>query len=252
MIERGGTRLDQSRGKVGGAGMALCWLAAVGCGGGAEPPTATAPPAATSGGEVAPAHTSGMQVSGLLGTIPQRKIEERLQAKLPIFQRCFFSGSQDVEMLAGHFKFYFHVELDGRVGWVSPRGSSIGHRGTELCLLHAAEQVRFPEPKGGGPAEFVWGFEIEAPGGVRPALAWDEERVSKTLAAHRNELRVCDYGDAHYIVTTYVAPGGSVIAAGAAADSQAAADKIDCLVDAIKTWQFPEPGSYPAKVSFGL
>jgi hypothetical protein len=227
-------------------------LAALGCGGAPEPQANAAPPAATSGTETPAPRHAGMQVSGLLGTIPQRKIEARLQAELPVFQRCFFSGSQDVEMLAGHFKFYFHVELDGRVGWVSPRGSSVGHRGTELCLLHAAEQVRFPEPKGGGPAEFVWGFEIDAPGGVRPAVAWEEERVGKTVLAHRSDLHACELGDAHYIVTAYVAPGGKVLATGAAADSQAAADKIDCLVDAIKTWQMPDPGSYPAKVSFGL
>jgi hypothetical protein len=227
------------------------WLA--GCGADQPQPVAPAPAVRTSaGGEQPSAHGSGMQVEGILGTIPPRKIEATLQAKLPVFQRCFFEGTGEVEMLAGHMKFYFHVELDGRVAWVHPRGSSIGHRATELCLLRAAQQVRFPAPKGGGPAEFVWGFEIEPQSGVRAALPWPEAKVSRAVAAHHAELAACDVGDAHYIVTAYVAPGGSVLAAGAAADSQAASEKIDCLLDAIRAWRLPDPGSYPAKVSFNL
>jgi hypothetical protein len=223
----------------------------LGCG---SEPVASAPPpsAASVGMEKPPQRGPGMQVEGILGTIPPRKIEETLQAKLPIFQRCFFDGTGEVEMLAGHMKFYFHVDLDGRVSWVHPRGSSIGHRKTELCLLTAAQKVRFPEPKGGGPAEFVWGFEIEPSGGVRPALPWPADKVTRALATHQSELAACDTGSAHYTVTAYVAPGGSVMAAGAAADSQPAAEKIDCLLDVIRAWQLPDPGSYPAKVSFDL
>lgn len=199
-----------------------------------------------------PARRQGMQVEGILGTIPQRKIEERLQAKLPVFQRCFFEGAGEVEMLAGHIKFYFRVGLDGRVEYVHPRGSSVGHRKTELCLLSRASEVRFPEPKGGGPAEFVWGFEIEPLDGVRAAVAWPSERVQPALAEHSAQLNACIPEGSHYRVTLYVAPGGQVLAAGAAADSQPAAERIDCLVDAVKSWKLPDPGSYTAKVSFEL
>ena len=198
-----------------------------------------------------PERGPGMQVEGILGTIPQRKIEETLKAKLPAFQRCFFDGMAEVEQLAGHMKFYFRVGLDGRVEWVSPRGSSIGHRPTELCLLALAEKVRFPKPQGGGPAEFAWGFEIENPGGARPPLAWPEERVSQSVESQRATLESCAAGG-RYVVTAYVAPGGQVLAAGAAADSQPAAAQIDCVLDQVKTWHMPDPGSYPAKVSFGL
>jgi hypothetical protein len=202
--------------------------------------------------EQPPPRRQGMTVEGILGTIPQRKIEETLQAKLPQFQRCFFDGMSEVEQIGGHMKFYFRVGLDGRVEWVSPRGSSVGHRPTELCLLGLAERVRFPEPKGGGPAEFAWGFEIENPGGGRPPVAWPEERVSKLVQTQRAALESCDVSGKRYVVTAYVAPGGHVIAAGAAADSQPAAAKIDCIIDQVKTWRMPDPGSYPAKVSFGL
>ncbi|HEY2736281.1 MAG TPA: AgmX/PglI C-terminal domain-containing protein [Polyangiales bacterium] len=227
-------------------------MAAIGCG--SDAPPARAPevmPAATSGNEQAEPDKPGMQVEGLLGTIPQRKIEEALQAKMPSFQRCFFEGMNDVELLAGHMKFYFRVGLDGRVEWVSPRGSSVGHRPTELCLLGVAEKTRFPAPKGGGPAEFVWGFEIENPS-ARPPVAWPPSKVATSIESSRASLADCELGAGRYTVTAYVAPGGTVTAVGAAADSQAAAAKIDCVVSVVKAWHMPDPGSYPAKVSFDL
>jgi hypothetical protein len=222
----------------------------VGCGS-APPP---APEVASSQPQpMAAKRSGGMQVEGLLGTIPPRKIEATLQAKLPEFQRCFFEGANEVEMLAGYMKFYFRVGLDGRVEWVHPRGSSVGHRATESCLLTRAAKVRFPEPKGGGPAEFVWGFEIEATDGVRPPVTLDAGQVDRVVEQHRSELSACEVHEpGHYKVTVYVAPGGKVLAAGAAADSQPAADRIDCITHAVQTWPFPDPGSYAAKVTFGM
>lgn len=228
-------------------------IAAVGCGGAEpEPQVEQVDSAATSGSETPAQEDRGMQVEGILGKIPESRIEDAMTSKLPAFQRCFFDGMAEVELLAGHFKFYFRVGLDGRVEYVHPRGSSVGHRATELCLLDIAKRTRFPKPQGGGAAEFVWGFEIDAPGGVRAPVSWDEERVLGAVRAARSSLEPCGLGDARYTVTVYIAPGGSVQAAGAAADSQAAADKIDCVLSAVKSWPMPDPGSYPAKVSFGL
>lgn len=231
----------------------LCALLASACGGGEpEPVEESSESAATSGGEAPSEQPQGMQVEGILGKIPESRIEDTMSGKLPAFQRCFFDGMGEVELLAGHFKFYFRVGLDGRVEYVHPRGSSVGHRPTEQCLLDIAKRTRFPKPQGGGAAEFVWGFEIESPGGVRPPVSWNEERVFEAVRAGRPSLDACELGDARYTVTIYVAPGGTVLSAGAAADSQAAADKIDCVLAAVKSWPMPDPGSYPAKVSFGL
>jgi hypothetical protein len=231
----------------------LAVVAALAACGGAEPEPARPAPTPDTGGETTTRPASGgMQVEGLLGTIPQRKIEETMQAKLPTLQRCMFDGSGDIEFLAGHFKFYFRVGLDGRVESVHARGSSIGHRDTERCLLERAKQTRFPAPKGGGPAEFVWGFELDEMDGVRPPVAWEQARVEREVSAQRASLEACELAGAHYVVTLYVAPGGKVLGAGAAADSQAAADKIDCVLAAIRQWKMPDPGSYAAKVSFEL
>jgi hypothetical protein len=55
-------------------------------------------------------------------------------------------------------------------------------------------------------------------------------------------------------VTAYVAPGGSVIAAGAhASGREASADKVlDCVTEAVSGWTLPDPGLRPAKVSFDI
>ncbi len=235
---------------------AIVWAAltaTAACGGGEPPPEPPPAAASSSGGEfVAPRSGGGMQVEGILGTIPQRKIEETMKAKLPSLQRCFFEGMGEVEFLSGHIKFYFHVGLDGRVSSVHPRGSSIGHRSTEKCLVDVAAKTRFPEPKGGGPAEFVWGFELEGAGGVRAPVEWDDQRVAQPVNEQRATLEACNIDGDRFVVTVYVAPGGNVLAAGAAADSQAAADKIDCVLGAVRGWKMPDPGSYAAKVSFEL
>lgn len=228
---------------------ALGWVLLASCASAPPPP----PEVAAVEPQPMAARPGGMQVEGILGTIPERKIEATLQAKLPEFQRCFFEGASEVEMLAGYMKFYFRVGLDGRVEWVHPRGSSVGHRATESCLLSRAAKVRFPEPKGGGPAEFVWGFEIEATDGVRPPVAWEPEQVNPVVEQHRAELSTCEVREpGHYKVTVYVAPGGKVLAAGAAADSQPAAERLDCITQAVRAWPFPDPGSYAAKVTFGM
>lgn len=222
----------------------------------ASAPTAEKPkPTASTGGEWAwkPRKGEGMKVEGILGTIPQLRIEEVLEAKLPEFQRCFFEGTDEVKALAGHIKFYFRVGLDGRVEWVHPRGSSIGHRPTELCLLTRAARARFPEPKGGGPAEFVWGFELLPVEGENVPQDLSAEHVMGAVDEHRPELDACGVkGTGHYVVTVYIAPGGATQAVGAAADSNEAAQHIDCIVEAVRTWALTDPGTSAAKVSFRL
>jgi hypothetical protein len=54
------------------------------------------------------------------------------------------------------------------------------------------------------------------------------------------------------VVTAYIAPGGRTEAVGAAADSNEAAEHIDCIVDAIRGWELTDPGDKTAKVSFRL
>jgi hypothetical protein len=89
----------------------LCSFLVLGCGGEDPPPEAPEPQASV--GFEAP-RRSGMEVTGLMGTIPERKILATLEPKLPKFQRCFFDGSSEVEWLAGEIEMYFHINLERR------------------------------------------------------------------------------------------------------------------------------------------
>lgn len=233
--------------KAGGCLAAVSALLLTFSGCGAEPDGEAVRASPTSGAE-APAPSAGMDVSGLMGTIPERKIHATLEPKLPSFQRCFMQGAEEVEMIGGEFEFYFRVGLDGNVEWVYPRASTVGHRATERCLLETARKVRFPRPRGGGAAELAWGFAIDGVGDVRAPVSWDAARVSEVVEAQRAALAAC--GSGRFRVTAYVEPGGAVMAAGAAVDEPQAAEAIDCVVEAVASWTLPDPGSYPAKVSF--
>jgi hypothetical protein len=189
-----------------------------------------------------------MQVSGTLGTIPERKILATLEPKLPAFQRCFFDGSEAVPSIGGAIDLYFHVDEAGRVTAVYPKSSTIGHRATEQCILNEAQRSRFPEPKGGTGAELKWGFEMDPSG--RPPVQWDQARVSSVIDEHRDAIDQC--GPGRFSVTAYVEPGGRVIGAGAASDAADSAERIDCVVLEVSSWQMPDPGSYAAKVTFEL
>lgn len=194
--------------------------------------------------------SEGMEVSGILGTIPTYMIQERMQFELSNFEQCFHDRTTTVEFLAGHIEMYFRVRLDGDVRWVYPRQSTIGDRATELCLLKIAEQVRFTKPRGGGEAEFAWGFEMQPIEDIRPPVDWEENRLIDIVTNNAASIRNCNIGKASYSVTAYVAPGGKVIEAGIATSDQSDTSAFDCIVNAVQSWKMPDPGSYPAKVSF--
>jgi hypothetical protein len=225
----------------------VCGLQAGGCGGDAPAPEPEPEPQASVGFEQP--KRQGMEVSGLMGTIPERKILAVLEPKLPKFQRCFFDGSRDVEHIGGEIELYFHVNLAGEVVWVYPRKSTVGHRATEQCILAEAQRAKFPEPKGGDAAEIAWGFAFDS-SAPRPPVDWSASDIGPALA--ENEGLAASCGGGRFSVTAYVAPGGQVIGAGAAADSETSAPNIDCIVEKVAGWSMPDPGSYPAKVSFEL
>jgi hypothetical protein len=232
--------------RLGSAAALVSLLAA--CGGESEPEPARSEP--TSGAERVAPREGGMQVRGLMGTIPERKVHAALDPRLGQMQRCFLRGAQRVEFIGGGMEFYFRVGGDGRVEWIVPRASSVGDRATERCLLDVVRTVRFPSPQGGDAAEIAWSFEIDVAEDVRPPVSWDAAFVAPVLAEQRAALTDCGLARGALNVTAYVSPGGTVLSAGAAAETPEAAQHIDCAVAAIETWSLPDPGSYAAKVSF--
>jgi hypothetical protein len=56
--------------------------------------------------------------------------------------------------------------------------------------------------------------------------------------------------ESEVFVTAYVGRGGRPLSVGAAGDAEGTA--LDCVAKAVSAWKFPDPGSYPAKVSFSF
>ncbi len=242
----------------------LAFVLAIGCGSsstGASPasePGAGAPASGSeASGESTPAPEAqsapddGMQVEGILGTIPRTAARNALQAKMPRFLQCFANRAAEVDVLGGRADLLFHVATDGSVAWARLTASTVGDRVTERCLLDVAATVRFPRPEG-GEAEVTDAIDVPLPADVRPPLDWTEARVSQAVRRLASARRSCRVGDATVNVTAYVGPGGEVLAAGAAASVREADDTIDCVVEAVRSASFPDPGSYPAKVRFAL
>jgi hypothetical protein len=153
-------------------------------------------------------------------------------------------------MVGGRIQFSFRIKTDGTVKWVYPHASTIGDRQTETCLLGVAEGTRFERPQG-GEAEFNWPLAFDPPDDVRPPFNWDAERAAEIILEHGGEvLDACGAGP--FLVTAYVRPGGEVMAVGASTVEQTSAANLDCVTSAIGEWPMPDPGSYPAKITFEL
>lgn len=207
--------------------------------------------AQTSGGSSRGGGQDALQVEGLMGTLSTMAINRGLEPRMPRFASCFTNRYEQVEMLGGRIQLSFRVATDGSVRWVYARASTVGDRETERCLLDVAGSTRFSEPQG-GEAEFNWPLALDPPEDVRPPFNWETDRIAEVLDANGGEVLSSCRPGASFIVTVYVAPGGAILTAGASTVDQQAADAIDCIVDAVKLWEMPDPGSYPAKVTFEL
>lgn len=191
-----------------------------------------------------------MRVTGLVGTVSPADVQRAMERKLGRFQRCFFDGMREVEFLSGAVDFAFRIGADGRVTSVFLRHSTVGHAGTEDCMLEVAGGTRFPSPRGGDSAEFSWGFELDGVGGVRPPVPWSPEQLAAQGPDFALVLQRCAVPSAS--VTLYVEPGGRVLSAGIASETQPQRGPLHCVVEAVSELIVADPGSYPAKTTVSL
>src|SRR5258708_29739179 len=129
----------------------------------------------------------------------------------------------------------------------------MGGRDTEKCLVDAVRGGSWPKPDGGGEAEVRYGMELPLQA-TRAPSDWNPEKVSKALTKNGEALDKCKAGViGTFRATMYVGPGGKVLSAGGTASTREGAEKVDCLAGALaKLKGLPSPGSWPAKVTFGL
>lgn len=229
-----------------------CLASACGGGGAEEDRAATATVARHDDGERDEPH-DGLAMTGLMGTISADSVRDTLQMRQDRFLYCFTRRLDAVSVLGGTIELAFRVKVDGDVLWVYPKHSTIGDRETERCILEVASTAHFHRPRG-GEAEFTWPFEVAPPDDVRPALSWMADRVAPQLARDADLGARCRPPGSHvtFSITAYVAPGGTVLAAGGASSDLGGVDAVDCVLDAVRAWSMPDPISYPAKITFDV
>ena len=234
------------------AGIALGSLGcgALGCGG-AEPVPAEQPSQPTPARAAPTPHRNkpGLQVAGELGSRDLGKVEDTFSKLGPGLGECMAAASQKIEFISGHVRFLVRIAKDGSTRWVYLADSTVGDRETEKCMLDKVRSTRWPPPaEGEGQADKSFDFDRGSP---RDAVAWEPDRVSKPLRGARNKLVHCVQGaQGKYKATAYVATNGTVMAVGVAPPDEHGEANVDCLADVIRTLKLPEPGGWPAKVTF--
>jgi hypothetical protein len=187
-----------------------------------------------------------------LGTVDPAAVKKAFSSLDPAFMDCQKHALDRVEVLSGSVKFFLRVGEDGSARYTYLEDSELGDRDTEKCLLDVVKGASWPKPDG-GEAEVRYGMELPLQS-TRPPNDWDAQKVAATLAKHGDALDKCKAGaTGTFHATMYVAPGGKVLAAGVTATTKDGAEKVDCLAGTlVKMKGLPSPGSWPAKVSFGL
>jgi hypothetical protein len=224
------------------------------------------------------------QVEQELGSIDQRAVERKFGALQGDLEKCHQQGRDRVEYMSGDVKIFMRVGKDGKVRYSYFEESTLGDRDTEKCILDTLGRASWPQPEG-GEAEvrngFGWG-----PGGERAPTPWGPEKVIGALDDSKDvkkDVQKCKAGaKGDFIVTAYVEPddsapeekpaakpaggspgkkggkkagkdgGGKFKTIGIVPPNKDGADKVDCIVDALRPLKLPTPGSYAAKVSFPI
>jgi hypothetical protein len=205
---------------------------------------------------------------------------------------CHKQGRDRVEYLTGDVKVFLRIDGNGRVKYGFFEDSTLGDRETEKCIMGIFNGTTWPKPDGGEAevrSGFGWGPGGEreptnwSSDKVTSALvdAKDVKKdVDKCKRGITGDFRVTAYveaddgdgagsggGGKHHKAKPAAKPkpkagkpsgggtketGGRFKALGIAPPNKEGAEKIDCLVDALKPLELPSPGSYAAKVTFSL
>jgi hypothetical protein len=220
-----------------------------------------------------------------LGSIDDGAIEGVFVKIQNDLEMCHTAGRARAPSLAGDVTVFMRIDKNGAVRYSYLAASTIGDRETEKCILDLLTRTTWPAPVG-GEAEVTHGFGWEA-GQEKPPTIWESDKISSAIdasATTKHAIDQCKHGANNIQFTGYISPGpppapvsttadpkksgakkhrkktgrskaksqGHFRALGAATSSADAADKIDCMVDALKSLSLPSPGSTTAKVFFTL
>jgi hypothetical protein len=192
------------------------------------------------------------KTSSELGSIDPSAVKRGFSVLDDKFTDCQKRALDRVELVAGNVKFFLRIGPDGSAKWTFLEESEIGDRETEKCLTDVVMAAHWPRPDVGD-AEAHYSMELPLRS-TRPPSDWNPQKVAGALGKSGDAIERCKAGaSANFRATMYVGPGGKVIAAGIAMSNKDGEDKADCLATAlVKMKGLPSPGSWPAKVTFGL
>jgi hypothetical protein len=193
-----------------------------------------------------------MKMASELGTIDPGTVKKSFARLDDKFAVCQTRGIEHISVLAGTAKFFLRIGSDGAAKWAYLEDSDIGDAETERCLVRVVMDAQWPQPDGGD-AEVRYSLEL-ALNAQRPPNDWPADKVTSAIARQTSAIDRCKQGSsATFRATLYVGPGGRVLTAGIATSSREGVDKSECLEKVLlKLHGLPTPGSWPAKVSFGL
>ncbi|HEY1954640.1 MAG TPA: hypothetical protein VGH28_03495 [Polyangiaceae bacterium] len=190
-----------------------------------------------------------------LGSIDDRAVSNTFQDLGTSFEACQKAALKRLPYFSGTVKFFLRVGEDGKTKWDYVEQSTLGDFDAERCLLDAIEGAQWPKPIGGdATVERDLTFD---PGEARQPADWDPDKVAASVGKKKKDFDKCvqNAPNAKFTVTAYVAPrgkAGKVVAAGVATSSKEGGAQVQCILDVVKALKLPSPGSYPAKVAFGL
>lgn len=225
-------------------------LGVVACGGNEPPPKEPEGPVAMPTPNRAP--KPGLQMQQELGSLDPKKAEAAFERVKPKIVACQMKALKRLDFIAGDAKFYLRLDTSGKVKWIFLEESQIGDRETEKCVLDVLTNAAWPAPEGGeGELHKGFGYELQD---AREPVAWGQDKAHVGEIA--DQVKHCRAGkDMTFHVTAYVEPEGKhgkVSAVGVASSTKEAAEKSDCVAEAVKAMKFPSPGGYAAKISFSL
>lgn len=223
-------------------------VGAAGCGGDEPPARQPEPPHAVPQKAV----PLVARTSSELGSVDPAAVKRAFSALDEKYMDCQKRALDRVEVLAGTLKFFLRIRSDGSAKWAYLEESEIGDRDTEKCLVDVVMEARWPKPDA-GEAEVRYSMELPLQA-TRPPNDWSPEKVAAALGKSVGAIDRCKGGaSTTFRATMYVGPGGKVLSAGVATSSKDGSETADCLAKALEKMKgLPSPGSWPAKVSFGL
>jgi hypothetical protein len=204
---------------------------------------AVAPPPPRCGG------TQGMSIEGQMGALDPNRVRRVMSHGEASMTACYTRRLDALPCLAGHIGLRIRVGEDGAVRWAIPTASTLGDRATERCIVEAASALRF-EPPCGGEAEVTYALDLDGGADRRPATDVPAQRIETALRTRRTALATCRHGDRTPLrVTLYVAPDGTIAAAGAPLATHESAALTDCVLREVQALRVPTPGSWYARTT---